>query len=227
MTYVCYGTYLRSIIDLEPVKDANGMFLRDENGNICYKDPEWGQEAQKVRIRRILCTSEGDQVMHTHALLSCLIVPYSRYTVRFIVYHLNRLDQSEESMERYAQKHGLSVKLLNKWARDIERIVPILQQNKVMPETNDLQASGEMVSAIDAVEADPSETVQEPATTMDASNHPKKVKKQMRQDRKKWISWICTHFEDAWVWCLYWMHRTLFQRHRMPANTAYFRKPTK
>ena len=233
MRYSCYGTYTRTIFDLEPILDTNGMPLCDEKGNICFKPHEWNEKGQKVKIQRILCTDENGKHMHTHALLSLLIVPYSRYSVRFIIYHLYHLAHSEESAEAYAQKNGFSVKLLNKWVRDIENIVPILQQCKIMPETSDIHESGETLSAPVASEGNPSDTVpepaliQEPVTTGGTSKRPEKSKEQTKQDRKKWISWIYKHLKDIWDGCLYYIHRTLFQGRRMPPNTTHFKEPTK
>lgn len=87
--YILYGTYSRKeIYDIQ--------LLENENGVLEYKEVD----ITDLRIQRIQVLSSGE----THAVLNDILVPYGRYSIRFILYHLYQCFSQNISFEAYCSE---------------------------------------------------------------------------------------------------------------------------
>lgn len=64
-----------------------------------------------VKVLRVLCTSCG----HTHAILPDLIIPYSTYSLTFILHVLNDYFSGQFSIQKLSEKYTLSPPMLYRW----------------------------------------------------------------------------------------------------------------
>lgn len=65
----------------------------------------------EVTVQRYLCSSCG----HTHALLSSALVPYSSYSLRFILLVLRDYFLRKACVQKICQRAGISVSTLYRW----------------------------------------------------------------------------------------------------------------
>lgn len=65
----------------------------------------------EVTVQRFLCSSCG----HTHALLSSALVPYSSYSLRFILLVLRDYFLGRTCVQRICDRAGISVSTLYRW----------------------------------------------------------------------------------------------------------------
>ena len=89
-----------------------------------------------MKIQRIMCVdNDKDCNGHTHAILGPLFVPYSKYSIRYVVYHLYRLFVlfPGMSIEDYCLNNKISVKKMNEWIQWIEDAIPLLVALRFLP----------------------------------------------------------------------------------------------
>lgn len=84
-----HGGYTRSLIEYE-------------GGKVVYR---------RVRIKRVRCGSCG----HTHAVLPDTIVPYSTYSLQFILRVLARYFLGLGTVEQLCRRYAISVSMLYQW----------------------------------------------------------------------------------------------------------------
>lgn len=65
----------------------------------------------EVTVQRYLCSSCG----HTHALLSSALVPYSSYSLRFILLVLRDYFLGRSCVQKICERAGISVSTLYRW----------------------------------------------------------------------------------------------------------------
>ena len=65
----------------------------------------------EVTVQRYLCSSCG----HTHALLSSALVPYSSYSLRFILLVLRDYFLGRSCVQKVCERAGISVSTLYRW----------------------------------------------------------------------------------------------------------------
>lgn len=65
----------------------------------------------EVTVQRYLCSSCG----HTHALLSSALVPYSSYSLRFILLVLRDYFLGRACVQKICERAGISVSTLYRW----------------------------------------------------------------------------------------------------------------
>ncbi len=65
----------------------------------------------EVTVQRYLCSSCG----HTHALLSSALVPYSSYSLRFILLVLRDYFLGRACIQKVCERAGISVSTLYRW----------------------------------------------------------------------------------------------------------------
>ena len=75
---------------------------------------EWSDSlpaTHEVTVQRYLCSSCG----HTHALLSSALVPYSSYSLRFILMVLRDYFLCRACVQKICERAGISVSTLYRW----------------------------------------------------------------------------------------------------------------
>ena len=73
----------------------------------------------EVTVQRYLCSSCG----HTHALLSSALVPYSSYSLRFILLVLRDYFLRKACVQKICERAGISVSTLYRWKADRKSVV--------------------------------------------------------------------------------------------------------
>lgn len=86
-----HGRYTRSVIDYE-------------KGRVVYR---------KMEVERVRCGSCG----HTHAILPDEIIPYSTYSLRFILRVLAAYYLGSKTVEELCRRYSISVSMLYEWKR--------------------------------------------------------------------------------------------------------------
>ena len=201
MDFTVHGYYTRYVIDLIPETDENNQLVVDKNGNIVFKEYMGKEDRIQMKVARIKCKDDGS----THALLFQFVVPYSHYSLRYIIYHIHNMVNSEGSMEAYCNTHGISIKTMREWIKHLEVTIPLLQQVNLIPETDQMDES----------EAEPNAKNQgDDEATYDVAG-----KKAL--SLRIVIQWIYNHFETFYRAALKYLTRVPFQKHKSPPNTVY------
>ena len=66
-----------------------------------------------VTVYRVI--RKGDMSRHTHAILPDIIVPYSSYSIRFIIYFLYLYTHRNCSADKFCAKYQISRSTINDW----------------------------------------------------------------------------------------------------------------
>ncbi len=196
MDFVVHGSYSRNVIDLVVRKDENGNALLGNNGGVIFQD--YQAEKFSMNITRIKCKGDGS----THALLFNLVVPYGRYSLRYIVYHLREMIHSEESMEGYCNMRGIDVDDMQKWIKWLEENAPLLQQANLIPENDEMAKDDSAENGEDIAHSD--------------NRRMKNI-----SFLKIIIDYLYDEFKTFYKASLAFLGRVMFQRHKNPTNTMH------
>ena len=121
---------------LNQISFSDGQWLEKEAGSLSHTDGvcpvchakaclspfasytrylvEWDDSlpaTHEVAVQRYLCSSCG----HTHALLSSALVPYSSYSLRFILLVLRDYFLGRACIQKICERAGISVSTLYRW----------------------------------------------------------------------------------------------------------------
>ena len=137
MKWAMHSVYERSVTDLVPVM-IDGEYCLDEDNNIIFEtDPD--KCTFPMEIKRIIClncskiSKARKRTGHTHAVMGPLLIPYSKYSIRFAVYHLHNMYTSGKTVQEYSTETMLSAYTIKKWIKWLEDAIPQLIALHILP----------------------------------------------------------------------------------------------
>ena len=109
--YTLNGGYLRKrIIDIQRVQCNDGSFRYEE------------VEIREFRIQRILDKRSG----HTHGILPDVFVPYKKYSLRYILFHIREYFRKGKTQEKYCLDEEIEVKTFRLWLAWMREHITVL-----------------------------------------------------------------------------------------------------
>ena len=118
-SYILYGHYKRTVIDLIGNIDKKGVQTYSL------------QTITNFEIQRIMCKNcEEHGKTTTHAILMHLLIPYSQYSLRAVLYYLYLYysDRKHRSIEDFCKDYDLRTSTFKSWLRWLRENGPLLEQ---------------------------------------------------------------------------------------------------
>lgn len=111
--YILYGTYPRKeVIDARVIGYHNGI-------------PEIEtQVIQEFRVQRLKHKDCG----HTHALMFEWFIPYQKYSIRFVLLHLQRYFSMGTSIEKYCLDNEIPITTFMRWMEWLKENIGLLTE---------------------------------------------------------------------------------------------------
>lgn len=115
--YILYGTYSRKeVIDARIIGYHNGV-------------PEIEKQIiHQFKVQRLRHKDCG----HTHALMFEWFIPYQKYSIRFVLLHLQRYFSLKTSMEKYCLENEIPISTFRRWKKWLKENMGLLTETGIV-----------------------------------------------------------------------------------------------
>mgnify|MGYP002624111482 CR=1 FL=1 len=121
--YILYGCYIRKVVDAVITGYHNGI-------------PDFKiVSIDKFHVQRLMHTGcrhqeQGGQRArgHTHALMFEWFIPYQKYSVRFVLLHLELYFRTGETIEKFCLDHEIPISTFRRWLQWMEENMSHLRE---------------------------------------------------------------------------------------------------
>ena len=115
--YILYGTYSRKeVIDARLIGYCNGV-------------PEIEKQVIKhFSVQRLKHKDCG----HTHALMFEWFIPYQKYSIRFVLLHLQRYFSLHTSIEKYCLENEIPISTFRRWKEWLKENMGLLTETGIV-----------------------------------------------------------------------------------------------